>query len=320
VSVWDVRDGAALRAALAPLSFLPTLEFSFPFGEMRALRALGTELPTRVLGLRVTAPLLRGEQAELLARAPLLRDVLTLDLRRTSLAARSAEIVLSSPYLIALRRLRLGRNPLGAAGIAALRATPCFAGLQSLDLNDSQLGAPGLLALARGRWPRHLHVLGLRGNRLEGDALAPLASVDGVAAIEALDVENNPLGDRCSGILASGFQGLTGLNASSIHLRDTGAIRVAAREGTQLQLAVRDNGIGHDGARALIHALEQGRLSRIDLRRNQIFDTARKARRGVVQSLGLPDGRVLVGPSRGAYPLSASDVEEPSRRYSGNGF
>jgi len=62
VSVWDVRDGAALRAALAPLSFLPTLEFSFPFGEMRALRALGTELPTRVLGLRVTAPLLRGER------------------------------------------------------------------------------------------------------------------------------------------------------------------------------------------------------------------------------------------------------------------
>ena len=157
---------------------------------------------------------------------------------------------------------------------------------------------------------RRLRTIGLRGNGLDAAALAPFASIDGSSAIEALDVENNPLGDRCGALLAHAFRGLTSLNASSTQLRDAGATTLAEREGMHLRLAVRDNGIGYDGARALIDALRAGRLSRIDLRRNPIFDTASAPRRAVAQSLGLPDDRVLLGLSRGRYSLSASDVEE----------
>ncbi|MBX9582934.1 MAG: hypothetical protein K2X87_21715 [Gemmataceae bacterium] len=150
----------------------------------------------------------------------------------------------------------LRRNRIGPAAAPDARPLP---DLHALDLGFNDLGGEVVAGLTRAE-PAALRTLGLAGNRL--------AEVPSLAAVEALDLPANPLGDGgAAAVLDGRFPALSRLDLSNCGLTDAGAVALArsAAAGGLRSLSLAWNRVGDAGAKAVAASPALAGLDELDL-------------------------------------------------------
>ena len=158
--------------------------------------------------------------------------------------------------------------------------------LQLLELQGNQLGCDGVASLVQAlRAGCHLRFLGLARNDIGERGGCVLAEwlASGGASLQTIDLQDNQLGDRAAGALASMLQRNNQLQArvSPIESRACPAVRAlcavrCAARGREVRvcaqhLSLLHNAIGQSGALALATSLGTNRtLATLDLRLNLI--------------------------------------------------
>jgi uncharacterized protein (TIGR02996 family) len=162
------RVRADARKFLA--GFAPLMEKE-PVQSLR-LRCSGSSDVERLIesGLLARIPNLKlegeigDEGARMLAKAPHLAKLKSLNLGSTGLTSEGAAHLAASPYLGALETLSLTGNAIGSEGLAALASAPSLTNLEALFVARNEIDDDGVIDLARAPAMRTLQRLGLAGN------------------------------------------------------------------------------------------------------------------------------------------------------------
>ncbi len=169
-----------------------------------------------------------------------------------------------SRYAPPLDNLAIGGNTIGDDGLVALASGSLRANVLSID--GDAISVRGVRALLEARWP--LRYLSLSKNAL-GDEAAKLLSATGPSSLEGLDLDDNDVtAAGMSAIVAS--EALSGLRTLRLGTNRIGSVSELAPTMQRLEsLDLRDNRLGDDGARALLH-VRADHLTNLNVARNGI--------------------------------------------------
>lgn len=330
-----------------------------PIAELRELILTGRPMPEEVAWLANSPQLatLRSlavlgvdvDDLNVLAASPHLTGLRELRLESNGVGSAGVRALTEAATLTGLEKLDLSgpgyyeeyyENPIiGMAGMAALAGWPGLASVRSLTLSGSDVRPEGLRALLRSPHAGALTDLSLRAGRLDGQAMAELASAQPGIRLETLDLGENVILDpgaeyvalapcladlkvlnldRCE-VSTSGARlfaekatflgGLRRLDVSHNHFGPTGLVALLEREPPSLHtLQMSDNNLSDAGVALLAESKGSNTLLEVDLSRNDIGPTGIKALGASAHLSGLLVLRLsdnpITQPSAGELALS----------------
>jgi hypothetical protein len=185
-------DGLAdLLAAAGPLSSLQIRGARMNRQAAEVWAQARTRPDLRELILRLHKG--KREVGDLVASSPLLESLEALDLSFCEIGLSGATLLGRSAGMPRWRHLDLARNPLGGDGLRALLAAGQPLALESLGLVGCQLEWGAIRHLeSLARLAPNLIALDLADNQLDDEDFTWLASWDGLARIEYLNLSGNP--------------------------------------------------------------------------------------------------------------------------------
>ena len=207
-----------------------------------------------------------------------------LRLRRLRLLDASGVIpkLFSSPLLAQIRELDLCNAELGNTGVMLLARSPMLKNLESLDLGFNGLTDAGIEAISKSSNLPELTALALNDNdNITCDGLRMLAESPFFAGLTTLDVSGNDIGERGIGavVASPAMARLRTFRVNNNRIGDGGLATLTKSAlltrmlKTDPKLAIRDNGIGADGAAALAACPALAGCSTLDLTNNDLRDT-----------------------------------------------
>jgi Ran GTPase-activating protein (RanGAP) involved in mRNA processing and transport len=236
-------------------------------------RALAAARLDQLVVLRLAGNQLGDEGARALAAARSLPSLRALDLAGNAIGDDGVCALCASPLASRLAALDLGGNRVGPAGARALAR---LSSLVALDLGGNPLGDEGARALADGALGV-LAQLELRRTQLTGRALWALAGAPALGRLVALGLGRNHIDAGGVRALVRAAAALAALDLYANPLGDDGAAALAAAPLAALErLNLTRAGLGDDGARALARG-QLPRLTTLELGNNRIGDEGARA-------------------------------------------
>jgi uncharacterized protein (TIGR02996 family) len=150
----------------------------------------------------VTLRSLDDDDADRLARTPLLETLTELSLSQSRIGDAGLAALAASPHLRHLSVLRLGLTDVGRDGLRALARSEVASRLTVLDLGWSGTGPDGATELAASTRLRRLEVLTLNGAAVHDEGVEALAASPILDRVHALALARNYLTDAAAAALA----------------------------------------------------------------------------------------------------------------------
>jgi uncharacterized protein (TIGR02996 family) len=192
--------------------------------------------------------------AAILAAAPRLAGLRSLNLNATDLGDEGATALAASPHLRKLTELYLKGNQIGPAGMRALAASPVLTHVSHLDLWNNPIGPDGARALADSLFLSSLTELELPGGAIGPEGATALANSFVCQRLKSLRLDLNEIGT----------QGAVAM-AQSVHLHQLVDLDLSA------------NDLGDEGVLALVSSAFAPRLRSLELVNNRIGPAAVEA-------------------------------------------
>jgi uncharacterized protein (TIGR02996 family) len=220
-----------------------------------------------------------------------------LDLGRNAIGNAGAAILARAPRLAELQSLELDTCELGSSGLAALTAAPWWSTLSRLDLSRNPIGASGLRALAEGPHPAQLHTLILADADLDDQAGHLLAKIPWLGQLAILDLEGNRLARGAASLRSIAPDALRKLVLTATGLERTEAAGLARFWPHLIELELATNVLTDAGLERFVTMKEAAALQALELRDCAIGDDgiellAQRARCPRLRRLGLADNTV----------------------------
>ena len=201
---------------------------------------------TTVTGLSLEWNTIGAEDAQFLARSPLLKQVEWLDLGFSYITDKGLEALASSPYTHNIKHLNLEENRLDAPGIKALAHSTSITQLRSLDLSWNPLNLEGCQALSTSPHIKQLQRFKLNDTWPGVLAFSTLFRSPHLTALIHLEAEGN-------------------------HIHTEGLTALSERHRPHLQhLSLHDNNIEDDGLFSFIRSNNTPALRYLDISSNPI--------------------------------------------------
>jgi uncharacterized protein (TIGR02996 family) len=202
-----------------------------------------------------------------------------LNLRNNRLSQEHIDLLAEAPLVVGLYSVDLSENYVTNEGAAALAASRSLPALKRIRLEKCQIGSPGLAAIARAAWP-NLKRLFLSQNEVGETGVAALVGGPLASQLTELDLSRNSLGPASTWVLAQSTRltALTELDLSWNVLGNGGATALADAPGLSglETLNLFSNGIGAAGARAIAQSRHLGGLYFLGLAGNRIGPAAER--------------------------------------------
>ncbi|MEJ7600075.1 MAG: TIGR02996 domain-containing protein [Kofleriaceae bacterium] len=179
--------------------------------------------------------------------------IVRLGLSYNELGDAGVKVIATAPRLAALESLELDTCELTADAVTALAASPAWQTLRVLDLGGNPLGIAGAAALTEVAAPGQLHTLRLANCDLGPDAVTLLAEIPWLRALAVLDLSANELGTQSRVLierLASGALQRLALAKIALGAAEAPALRPLWERLVHLDLS--HNALGDDGVAAVI--------------------------------------------------------------------
>jgi uncharacterized protein (TIGR02996 family) len=236
LSGWETLVGSPAAANLQTLCLRGTY-----LGGVEGIAALtGAQHLRNLISLDLRDSTLGPEGARALANCPHLASLTELDLHSDNICDTGARALAESPYLTRLTVLGLAHNAIGGPGLKALAASPNLGGLRSLDLADNFIGEEALRALTFSANLARLKTLLLSQNRLGDTGAKVLAQARHLTRLAELDLHNNNIGKAGAEVLAvaSSWPRLRKLDLRENVLTDLEETLLRERFGAAVQLGL----------------------------------------------------------------------------------
>jgi len=279
LSVSGTQGGPFLDALLPRLAGLTTLELHFvKLDPDRLGRVLAALPPDRLRRLAITRADLATPCGELIAHAPGLSALRSLDLDSNALGDLGVEALSRAVFWPLLEELALSGNGVTDDGLAAAFGERPALALRRLALDDTPISEMGLFTLFT-----HLRRGGLRHLGLNSCKLGPTAPAlaQPPATLESLGLRKNGLHDTAASLLAqaTSLTRLTALDLGLNGLTPAGVATLLAAPHLQSleRLELGWNPLNDDLAPALLNAAHLTALRMLHLQHTAVGDATADA-------------------------------------------